>query len=410
MRHVQLVHENPDVYLVHVPFANVITTETNCYVVRDGDDALVVDTGAPSPFSERLLREALGELGVDASRARYFLTHAHYDHAGLVPRLAGPGAVVYLSERELESVTADFARRSARHVRQRFLEEGVPARIAHPDNERISVSVSFDSCAFRLQTVGEGDEVCVGAQSFRVVAVPGHTRGHLALFHPASGICFTGDHVLFLLSPSIPLYLDDTSSLGAYFDSLDKVAKLGCSRLLISHGELRDGFEERIGQLKAHHLRREDAIAGIVEAAAREEAAALEGRGAGAGGVASAGGVAAAGGLRGITGREVIRRVAWKVPFADIDDCDPLQRWTIYAQGTVLLDHMVLAGRVRRVRERLAPPGAHAARVTCAACAAGVEGSSGAAQPDAAAPDEPDGADGSCAVRPAYVNRYLPAG
>ncbi|WP_165056504.1 MBL fold metallo-hydrolase, partial [Adlercreutzia sp. ZJ305] len=296
MRHVQLVHENPDVYLIRVPFANVITTETNCYVVRDGDDALVVDTGAPSPFSERLLREALRDLGIDATSARYFLTHAHYDHAGLIPQLAGPGAAVYLGERELESVTADFGRRSTRYVCRRFREEGVPARIARPDNERINVSVSFDERAFRLQTVGEGEEIRVGAQAFRVVEMPGHTRGHLALFHPASGICFTGDHVLFVLSPSIPLYLDGTSGLGAYFDSLDKLAGLGCSRLLISHGELRDGFQERISQIKAHHLRREDAIAGIVEAAAREEAAALVAAGTAAGcGTAGANGVAAAG-------------------------------------------------------------------------------------------------------------------
>lgn len=317
----QLVHRNPDVYRIQVAFANVITAETNCYVVRDGGDALVIDTGAPSDAAEAFLREALHELGIDAGQARYFLTHSHFDHAGLVPRLARAGACVYANKHEVAAFSSAFAQQREHFVCQRFMEEGVPARFAHADNARINVSVSFDDAPFEVNVVDEGDEITVGRYTFKVVNTPGHTHGHMALYHKQSGICFTGDHVLFVISPGIPVYVDGDDSLGAYFDSLDKVARLGCSRLFISHGESRLDFPERIAWLKQHHLNRLEAMGEIVK---KEP---------------------------GLSGCEVIRRTPWSIPFATVDECDPLQRWSIYAQGTALLDHMVATGRLQRVRE-----------------------------------------------------------
>lgn len=313
----QLMHRNPDVYRIQGTFANGITAETNCYVVRDGDDALVVDTGAPSDAAEAFLREVLRELGIDAGQARYFLTHSHFDHVGLVPRLARSGACVYANKHEVAAFSSAFAQQREHFVCQRFTEEGVPARFAHADNARINVSVSFDGAPFEVSVVEEGDEIAVGRYTFEVVNTP----GHMALYHAQSGICFTGDHVLFVISPGIPVYVDGDDSLDAYFTSLDKVARLGCSQLLISHGESRSDFLDRIAWLKRHHLSRLDAIGEIV----KEQP--------------------------GLSGCEVIRRTPWNIPFATVDECDPLQRWSIYAQGTALLDHMVATGRLQRVRE-----------------------------------------------------------
>lgn len=340
----QLVHENPNVYQIQVPFANVITTETNCYVIVDDGDALVVDSGAPTDATEALLREALHELGIDPASARYFLTHAHYDHAGLVPRLAGKHAVVYVNAAELGALKPGFGRECTRYTCRRFLGEGIPSSVACVDNGLISVSVLLNQAALDVRRVREGDQIEVGRYRFSVVDVPGHTHGHMALFHPQSGICFTGDHVLFLITPSIPLYPDFADCLSTYFRSLDKLAKLGCTRLFISHGENRLDFPDRIEVLKGHHLKREDVIMQVVEAAevtkaaeakeAREAADAAEAEGADA---------------VGLTGCEIIRRIPWRIPFARVDDCDPLQRWSIYSQGVVLLDHMVARGRLRRV-------------------------------------------------------------
>ena len=63
------VHSGPDVFEVKVPFANVSTSATNCFVVMDGGEALVVDTGAPTDEGAAVLDAALDELGIDRARA-----------------------------------------------------------------------------------------------------------------------------------------------------------------------------------------------------------------------------------------------------------------------------------------------------------------------------------------------------
>jgi hydroxyacylglutathione hydrolase len=42
-------------------------------------------------------------------------------------------------------------------------------------------------------TVADGDKVDFGTLSFRVIAVPGHTRGHIALFTEKGQAVFSGD-------------------------------------------------------------------------------------------------------------------------------------------------------------------------------------------------------------------------
>lgn len=94
--HYTQVHSDPDVFLVRVPFDNFKLDSTNCYVVIDEGEALIVDTGAPSAEGLAYFRAALKELGVDPQRARFFLTHLHLDHAGLVDELVPRDATLFL--------------------------------------------------------------------------------------------------------------------------------------------------------------------------------------------------------------------------------------------------------------------------------------------------------------------------
>ena len=319
------IYDDPEVYQLRVPFANVVTTETNAYVLRDGDDVLVVDSGAPTEGAALYFAAALGELGIDPRRARYFLTPLHYDRAGLAGDFVPEEALLYVGRDELSAARPDFGERSARHSRARFREEGLTADEIARAHAPLRVSTPLDVGRRRIVAVAEGDEVAVGRHRLRVVEVPGHTRGHVALLHPETGVCFTGDHVLFVISPGLSLFLDGTDVLRTYLDSLGKLEALGCSRLLISHGENRPDFPERIEWLRRHHERRLAAMEqAVAEAGSRGEEP---------------------------TGAQVIRAVRWNVPFGSIDECAPLQQWGIYTLGIVLLDHLAAEGRVERRRD-----------------------------------------------------------
>ena len=167
----------------------------------------------------------------------------------------------------------------------------------------------------------EGDVVEEGRWRLRVVETPGHTPGHLALYEPESRILFGGDHVLFVISPSIALFPDGADGLQAYLDSLDKVRALRCEKLFVAHGEPRDDFDARIDWLAAHHLERLEETRGIVSA------------------------------QPGLTGEEVIRAIKWNVPFDTWEEVSFVQRWCIVTEGVVILNHLVGSGAIRREKD-----------------------------------------------------------
>src|SRR5262245_50362988 len=137
---------------------------TNCYVVRADrgvPEAVVVDPGGDAP----MLRLELARMG--ATCAAILVTHTHWDHLGAVADVAeGTGAPVYAPEVE-------------RTVLERPSDYYADVQIRSWSPER---------------TLGGGETVEAGGISFEVVAVPGHSPGHLAYY--ADGSLFSGD-VLF---------------------------------------------------------------------------------------------------------------------------------------------------------------------------------------------------------------------
>ena len=310
-----------DVLEVRVPFQNISTNDTNCYIVKDGDETLVIDTGAPSDEGFAILDAALTELDVDRTRMRFFLTHLHLDHAGLVDRLALPGAKLYVSPVDFESVRASRAASSYDAARRAFTAEGVPPSDASGSSRFATGPDLFDDRRFDVRFVEDGDVLHVGRFALQVVATPGHTPGHLSLFQPDAGILFGGDHVLFVISPSIALFPDGADGLQAYLDSLDKVRALRCEKLFVAHGEPRDDFDERIGWLRDHHLERLEETCGIV----RDRP--------------------------GLAGEEVIRAIKWNVPYPTWEEISFVQRWCIVTEGVVILNHLVGSGAIRREKD-----------------------------------------------------------
>ena len=137
---------------------------TNCYVVRverGATQAAVVDPGGDAPT----LRLELARMGTAC--ATILITHTHWDHLGAVADLAeGTGAPVYAPE-----------------VERSVLER--------PSDYYADVAIRPWTPEATLRG---GETVEAAGISFEVVAVPGHSPGHLAYY--ADGSLFSGD-VLF---------------------------------------------------------------------------------------------------------------------------------------------------------------------------------------------------------------------
>ena len=151
------VASTPEVFLIDVPYPNVITRGTNCYVVKDGDDCLVVDLGAPSDEGYAYLMAAFDELDIDPSHARYFLTHLHMDHAGLVDRVVPADAPLYLSRIDFEASAFQRTDLFVRQLEDRIRAEGASESYMREAAAQGLAHDCWISPERNLRFVGEGD-------------------------------------------------------------------------------------------------------------------------------------------------------------------------------------------------------------------------------------------------------------
>lgn len=144
----------------------VTAYEQNCSLLcctATGRAAVVDPGGEP----ERIL-DAVAKAGVELEKI--LVTHGHFDHAGAVGQLA----------RELHIPI------EGPHRDDRFLLDALPewcSRFGFPPGEAFVPDRWLD----------EGDTVTFGAQTLEVHHCPGHTPGHVILFHRASRIAIVGD-------------------------------------------------------------------------------------------------------------------------------------------------------------------------------------------------------------------------
>jgi glyoxylase-like metal-dependent hydrolase (beta-lactamase superfamily II) len=182
----------------------------SAYVLVRGGEAVVVDTGVGGS-ADRIgaTLDAAGS-GWDGVRA-VVVTHAHYDHFGSLGDVAdrAPGSPLYAGASDLEFIRTPPAPPPG----------GAPAPHA--------------SYGPRLRAVGDGDEV-LGLQ---VVATPGHTPGHVAVFDPDSAVLVAGDALTNtidgVLSGPLP---EATADHAAAADSVRKLARLRPQVILVGHG------------------------------------------------------------------------------------------------------------------------------------------------------------------------------
>ena len=214
------VFSNPDVYCVRVPFVNLGSGESNCYIVRDGGDCLVVDPGAANEVGMRRVRNALFELGVPLGECKVFLTHTHFDHAESTRVLFPEGTCVYVSEVGFEERSPIRAEATRELFVRRMLKMGATLADAEEYSRNDYEPTFLPAGAFDYRFVREGDEVHVGRFVFDVVEVPGHTLDLVCLVGRDGAPSFTGDEVIFGTTPSVDAPFDGEDALALYMEGL----------------------------------------------------------------------------------------------------------------------------------------------------------------------------------------------
>ncbi len=139
---------------------------SNCYILSDGDEAVVIDPSAPAIS----IMKAAADEGVKIKAI--LLTHGHFDHMIGLPRLraANPDAPVMIHAADAELITDGEKNASAPLL-------GKPYEFAPADKMLIS-----------------GDTIRVGKRTITVTHTPGHTEGSVC--YQVGNLIFTGDTIM----------------------------------------------------------------------------------------------------------------------------------------------------------------------------------------------------------------------
>jgi glyoxylase-like metal-dependent hydrolase (beta-lactamase superfamily II) len=226
---------------------------------------VLVDGGWALDAAEEQLGRCLATVGYALGDVReYLVTHLHRDHyTQAVALRRHHGGQVAVGEGE------------------RACLELIRTIESHPDVPRLYEAGALELSRMLAEWHGERDltnwedpdrwladgvDLPLETRTLRVIATPGHTRGHVVFHDPDANALFAGDHVLPHITPSIGVELNrPRSPLRDYLNSLDLIRALPDARLLPAHGPVTESVHDRIDELLAHHDRRLTATAEAVD-------------------------------------------------------------------------------------------------------------------------------------------------
>jgi glyoxylase-like metal-dependent hydrolase (beta-lactamase superfamily II) len=214
---------------------------------------VLVDGGWALMESRELLATALKTLGYQLADVREFLvTHVHRDHYTQAVALRREfGGTVSLGEGERATLEAIHSA-----IENPAIEDLYAAGAIELSRQlaRWSIPQNMDDWQDPDRWLDDGIEVPLKTRTLRVVATPGHTRGHVVFHDSAAKLLFAGDHVLPQITPSIGFETArPPSPLRDYLTSLRIVRTLPDATLLPAHGPVTASVHERIEELLAHH-------------------------------------------------------------------------------------------------------------------------------------------------------------
>ncbi len=242
-------------FCVELPLPQNPLKAINAYVIKGKNRNLIIDTGMNRPECRAVLFPALNELRVDMEKTDLFITHLHADHFGLSGDLAVDGSKCYLGKVENEII---HGKRSWDDYLSFFSENGFPVEVLKESIARHPGVIYGPSRLVDITPVEDGSKITAGEYILECIETPGHSPGHMCLYDAGKKILFSGDHILFDITPNISYWPQMKDSLRSYLDSLEKVTGLDVSLVLPGHRSSWPNHLQRIEELKKHHRQRLD--------------------------------------------------------------------------------------------------------------------------------------------------------
>ncbi|UJJ31564.1 MBL fold metallo-hydrolase [Halopseudomonas maritima] len=269
------------VYWLRMPLPFALD-HINLYLLRHEHGWVVVDTGMATDAGRAAWEHVFVELFAGQPILAVIVTHAHYDHSGLLGWLSERfQCPTYMTFGEFHSLGIQGPDNDGPNWA--FLQFYRRAGVAESDINgmlaALGKSVYQVDMPQGYRRLREGQMLRIGTRRWQVVIGAGHSPEHACLYCEEDQLLISGDQVLPRITSSICITVTepDANPLGDWFASLRRLQQLPDSVLVLpAHERPFRGLHLRLRQLRQHHDKHlEHLRSALVQPLSAEQARAL---------------------------------------------------------------------------------------------------------------------------------------
>ncbi len=253
----------PGVHWLRMPLPYKLD-HINLYAIDDGEGWAIVDTGACCDSVAAAWREQFAHAPDQRRMTRVLVTHMHPDHVGMAGWLTRKFDVrLWMTRLEYlhcRTIVADTGREAPPDAIEFYRRCGwgaaaLEAYLARFGNFGKHIHPLPDS----FRRLSDGDELQIGAHTWRVIVGNGHSPEHACLYCPELKLFISGDQVLPRISSNVSVYPlePEADPMGDWLASLDKLQRLVPDDVLVlpAHNSCFRGLHARLEALRrGQHL------------------------------------------------------------------------------------------------------------------------------------------------------------
>jgi glyoxylase-like metal-dependent hydrolase (beta-lactamase superfamily II) len=216
--------------------ANIMgeTSVINPTLIWDDQHVVLVDTGYPGQVP--LLREAMEKAGVPFERlTTIILTHQDIDHIGNLPTI-----ITELSDHNIEVLANEIERPYIQGEKLiiKFAYALLQIDSWPEEKRRVMKPVFENPPKYKVDRIVQDGEELPYCGGIIVINTPGHTPGHISLYHKQSGTLIAGDALFALDGKLINPDPKTTIDIQAAQASANKLMEYDYERMICYHGGL----------------------------------------------------------------------------------------------------------------------------------------------------------------------------
>jgi len=238
------------------------TGDTCCYLAESEDGWSVIEAGVHTPPAREQWAASLKEIGISLGQIKkIYITHIHPDHAGIAGWLQQKSDAEILVPRGDLAPWAKYNLSEADHLEQ-LRRDMLPHGISDEVVQQLVKDITQINHLFEpypeVIPMDPGETFRFGDDSYQVLAIPGHSDGHVMFLGEQHKRLFSGDSFLASHVSQISdwpySWLEDPLSVN--LEMLRQIVEMNPELVLPAHGPGFRGATERLTAVEAQHRRR----------------------------------------------------------------------------------------------------------------------------------------------------------